>query len=177
MADGSTIQVRLIKPEPEEAEVPVPVKSPELKLKGFATSNSKETSLLSRLGAPVPSAATNGQTRPTKVNGTTSDIPVSVLRPYDDILRRAGVNSLDKLRQLVRPNSVKAYIEMLCKEYPNEELLQGITARWALKDRLEEWLGEKEPLKMDWGSGSAANQKSREEVKHEEEEDAGIELE
>jgi hypothetical protein len=172
VADGSTIQVKHVKSQAEDAEVSEPVKSPELKLKGFATSNPKDSSLLSRLGAPVPPAKTNGLARAAKANGSTANLPISLLRPYDDLLRRAGVTSLDKLGELVRPNSIKAYIEMLCKEYPNEEVLQGVTARWALKDRLEEWLGEKEPLQMDWTNNKA----SGENVKREEVEDGGIDL-
>lgn len=125
-----------------------PKAEPELKLKGFASSNNKDSSLLSRLGAPIkPSSKANGVE---KTNGSSTSKLPSLLQPYDDLLLRAGVDSLDKLKRLVRPGTVKEYIEMLCEEFPKEELLNGLTARWALKERLEEWLGEKESLKLDW---------------------------
>lgn len=40
---------------------------------------------------------------------------------------------------------------MLCDEFPEEQLLKGLTARWALRERLEEWLGEKSLSNADWG--------------------------
>lgn len=150
-ADGCKLKTRLlprVKQEEEEDESMHP-DSPELKLKGFAASINKDTSLLSRLGAPIKETpdSVNGEAQS---NGSATKLPSKLLAPYEELLSRAGVDSLDTLRKLVRPGTVKEYIEMLCKEYPDEELLQGLTARWALKERLEEWLGEKEPLKMGW---------------------------
>jgi len=152
LADGCTLKVKLLPLEvKQEEEEPTDIRpqSPGLKLKGFATSINNESSLLCRLGAPMKSTSTpvNGQTQS---NGHADTRPSSVLHPYEDLLSRAGVDSLDTLRRLIRPKSVKEYVEMLCREYPDEQVLQGLSARWALKERLEEWLGEKEPLRMDW---------------------------
>jgi hypothetical protein len=159
LADGCKLKTRLLPrvKQEEEDDVNMHTDSPELKLKGFAASNNKDNSLLSRLGVPIKgaSADVNGKD---KSNGSATKLPSSstLLAPYKDLLSRAGVDSLDTLRKFVRQGSVKEYIEMLCKEYPNEDLLQGLTARWALKERLEEWLGEKEPLTMDWRHRSVA---------------------
>lgn len=72
-------------------------------------------------------------------------LPEDMLKPYTSLLQRAGVDSLSTLRKLVRPGSVKEYIDELAKEYPDEDLLRGFTAKWALRDRLEDWLDVKAP--------------------------------
>lgn len=151
LADGEYLHVTLLKDQEQDKPdaSSASAESPELKLKGFASSNSKAGSLLSRLGAPVKpvTGLSNGKRRP---NDVSLDYTKSLLHPYGNLLAKAGVDSVDTLRRLVRPGTVKEYIEMLCKEYPDEKLLEGLTARWALKERLEEWLGEKEALKMAW---------------------------
>lgn len=149
MADGCKLKASLLTSSVKQEEQDTPEPQPEakgLKLKGFASANNQDNSLLSRLGAPIKqsNAAVNGKDKP---NGR---LPEALLRPYDDLLRRAGVESLSRLKQLIRPGTVKEYVELLCKEFPDEDLLRGLTAQWALKERLEEWLGEKEPLKLDW---------------------------
>lgn len=151
VADGCKIKAALLSKsvKQEEQDSPRPT-SPGLKLKGFASASNQDASLLSRLGAPIKAtlAKTNGAAKAN--GGTSSNMPSAMLQPYEDLLKRAGVDSMDKLKKLVRSGSVKEYIEMLCKEFPDEELLQGLTARWALKERLEDWLGEKRPLEMEW---------------------------
>jgi hypothetical protein len=157
VADGCKIKAALLSKsvKEEEQDSPRPT-SPGLKLKGFASASNQDASLLSRLGAPIKAtlAKTNGAAKAnggtSSTSSTSSNMPSAILQPYEDLLQRAGVDSLDKLKKLVRPGSFKEYIEMLCKEFPDEELLQGLTARWALKERLEDWLGEKRPLEMEW---------------------------
>lgn len=78
-------------------------------------------------------------------NGAASDLSDDLLSPYTSLLNRAGVDSLPTLRKLLRRGSVKEYIDDLAKEYPDEELLRGFTAKWSLKDRLEDWLDVKRP--------------------------------
>lgn len=120
------------------------------------TSNS-DRSLLSRLSG-VPASATDapksakGRNKQINGNGAADDISSRVLAPFDGLLKRAGVDSLATLRKLVRPGTVREYVEMLSQEYPNEPLLDGLTAKWALRERLEEWLGEKQQSTLEWGN-------------------------
>lgn len=156
IADGCKLKASLLTPKIKQEEQEgayVQPQSTGLKLKGFATaSNNPDDSLLSRLGGPVlhGTVAFDAKSKP---NGA---LPSEPLRPYEDLLLRAGVDSIDRLKQLVRPGTIKEYIEMLCREYPDEQLLQGLTARWALKERLEDWLGQKEPLKLEWDAARKA---------------------
>jgi len=81
-----------------------------------------------------------------------STLPADLLHPYTNLLHKAGIDSLDSLRLLVRSKTVKEYVDALADKYPQEKLLDGFTARWALRERLEEWLGVKKEDTVDWGS-------------------------
>lgn len=116
-----------------------------------------DRSLFSRLGIRVNETDDNksGKVRGKQTNGNASvsdsrDLPSELLSPYTDLLKRAGVDSLSALQSLVRPTSVPQYVELLGNQYPDEKLLKGMTAKWALRERLEEWLGDSQPSKLDW---------------------------
>lgn len=110
--------------------------------------SSSAASLLSRLSGPAPPATANTKKAKAQANGS---LPVDLLSPYTELLEKAGIRSLPALKKVLRPTSIPAYVEMLSDKYPNEELLSGLTAKWALRERLEEWLGEKKESRIDWG--------------------------
>lgn len=120
-----------------------------------------ERSLLSRLAPPpttkkgknaksaataIPPAEASPKTAK-KTNGAASSsahAPAGLLYPYEDLLLKAGIDSLVTLRKFVRPNTVEEYVKMLARQFPDEDLLKGLTQQWALKERLEEWLTGKD---------------------------------
>ena len=134
-----------------------------------------EPSLLSRLGIKV--AQTNGElekrdtdkgkkavTPTVRSNGDRdAQLPSShqigsssdLLEPYQGLLRKAGVDSIITLRRLVRPGTIREYVDMLSVEYPDEQLLNGLTGKWALRERLEEWLRDKKEPASDLVQRSA----------------------
>jgi hypothetical protein len=138
----------------EEAPVPIvqPVVQPVAVAAAAAASTpapSGAASLLSRISGPVPvsAKAVNGKKEARqKIKAPSS------LEPFTDLLLRAGVKDIETLRKLVRKSTIPEYVELLAKEYPEEELLQGLTRKWALRERLEDWLGVKEKSNFDWGS-------------------------
>lgn len=141
-ADGHILSVRVIR-HPEDI---APASTP------------AEGSLLSRIAGE--SAHVNGArtAEPAQATASASDsVPVSLLQPFDSLLRRAGVYDLATLRKLVRPGKSKEYVEMLAAEFPEEESLRGLTGKWALRERLEEWLGEKADGRdaLEWGNRPA----------------------
>ena len=137
------------------------------------TTEKSEPSLLSRLGITVNHLnadehddKANGKSRQTKATSARGDgnghltppprkddatPPFALLAPYDTLLQKAGVASVSTLRRLVRPETIKEYIEMLAENNPDEELLRGLTAKWALRERLEQLLGENNESTTDWG--------------------------
>lgn len=168
-ADGAIIDVSLVKkPVPVKEQSPIPQElpgeelspavaappaiveaepAPEAEPEPVPTPTSA-ASLLSRIGGPAPTAkAVNGK----KEARSKASKPAS-LEPYTELLNKAGVKDVDHLRKLVRKSTVTEYVEMLAKEYPDEELLEGLTGMWALRERLEEWLGVKEKSTFDWGT-------------------------
>jgi hypothetical protein len=133
-------------------EAPVPIAQPVVQAAAPAVAvqaPSGAASLLSRISGPVPvsAKAVNGKKEARqKIKAPSS------LEPFIDLLSRAGVKDIETLRKLVRKSTIPEYVEMLAKEYPDEELLKGLTGKWALRERLEDWLGVKEKSNFDWGS-------------------------
>lgn len=115
---------------------------------------SSAASLLSRLSGPAPSSSTTpttANTKKAKAQQAHGSLPTDLLSPYTELLEKAGIRSLTALKKVLRPTSIPAYVEMLAEKYPNEELLSGLTAKWALRERLEECLGEKKESRIEWG--------------------------
>lgn len=136
--------------EPKEASVAVSQAEAEKAAASEPTPIS--ATLLSRIGGPALRS----------VNGKTANTPIkpkgpSYLEPFGQLLLQAGIKDIDHLRKLVRKSTVAEYAELLIREYGQQpefaELgLQGATGRWALRERLEEWLGVKvKGQGLDWG--------------------------
>lgn len=139
---GEELSPAVVAPPPIVEAVPVPEAEPEPVL-----TPTSAASLLSRIGGPAPTAKVNGK----KEARSKASKPAS-LEPYTELLNKAGVKDIDYLRKLVRKSTVTEYVEMLAREYPDEVLLKGLTGMWALRERLEEWLGVKERSTFNWGT-------------------------
>lgn len=141
-ADGHILSVRVIR-HPEDI---APASTP------------AEGSLLSRIAGESAHTNGTGTAAPASATVAANDgLPVSLLQPFDSLLLRAGVSDLATLRKLVRPGKAKEYVEMLAAEFPEEDSLRGLTGKWALRERLEEWLGDKTDGRdaVEWGDRPA----------------------